>query len=126
MLQALVCCLTKGGSFCCGLFSFIAAVFLALLGVVLTYQWEFIEIEDAEKNHELARNNALVVAIIYGVITCICIFFYFKHLGKEAVARRISQQGVELEDISIPLMPSDQVAGNGDSLYQRSTRITTT
>lgn len=127
MLRTCVCCLTKGGSLCCGIFSFLGALFLTILGILLTYQFDYIHIEHPEQNHERASTNAYGAAIVYAVIMCVCIGFYFKHSHKEALGRKVSQHGLELEDISVPLMPSDHAALHGE-IYRRpsSNKVTTT
>ena len=109
------------------MFSFIGAVFLTILGILLTYQYEYVHIEHPQENHQLASTNAYAGAIVYAVIMCICIVFYFKHAHNEAITRRVSQHGLELEDISVPLMPSDHTTLHGE-IYQRPTptKLTTT
>lgn len=107
---------------CCGLFSLLGALFLSILGVLLTYQYEYVHIESPHENHKVASENAYWGAIVYGVIMCICIFFYFKHSNNELRARRVSQHGVELEDISMPLMENNNHATSGHGeIYQRTT-----
>uniref|UniRef100_A0A7S3PRQ7 Uncharacterized protein n=1 Tax=Aplanochytrium stocchinoi TaxID=215587 RepID=A0A7S3PRQ7_9STRA len=118
-VRCFVCCLTKGGSRCCGIFSFIGCVFLISLGIILTFQSEFIHLPYEANNlsqseaAEIARDNAYAGAIIYAVVVCLCGASYWKHTQNEhlyQLAQRPSLNGVELEsfeDMNVPLMPED-------------------
>mmetsp|Transcript_12366 Transcript_12366/g.14195 ORF Transcript_12366/g.14195 Transcript_12366/m.14195 type:complete len:132 (-) Transcript_12366:498-893(-) len=122
-IRCFVCCLTKSGSRCCGIFSFIGLLFLISLGIILTLQPEYIHLPykandlSPSKAAEIARDNAYGGAIIYAVILVLCGVSYWKHSENEKLfklSQRPSLNGVELESLNDPLIETTGNSSNSN------------
>mmetsp|Transcript_12662 Transcript_12662/g.22555 ORF Transcript_12662/g.22555 Transcript_12662/m.22555 type:complete len:122 (+) Transcript_12662:352-717(+) len=90
--MGIVCCATKNGSICCGLFSIIGAFFLAIFLGLLTWQWEFIHGIHNHEEAEHAKTNSMVACIIYAVIFLMCVASFHYHVKKEKEAGASDKQ----------------------------------
>ena len=101
MLSCLVCCLTRGGSQCCALFSLLGAIFMSLMGGLLTWQWQYIHGFDTAQQASHASSNAFAAAGIYAGIAVLCFLSLIYHKRAEAVlAGAHGAHGIELDSLS--------------------------
>ncbi len=100
-LTCLVCCLTRGGSQCCALFSLLGVIFMSLMGGLLTWQWQYIHGFYTAQQASHASSNAFAAAGIYAGIAVLCFLSLLYHKRTEAATARASgAHGIELDSLS--------------------------
>ncbi|GBG25882.1 Hypothetical Protein FCC1311_021012 [Hondaea fermentalgiana] len=132
-LKCMACCSTKAGSVCCALFSLIGTVFLAVLGILMTIQWEYIHGIHDEHEAEYAATNSFIGAGIYAAIFCMCMVSFVIHSKKEqkttSSKAATSDNNIELESLQqngtldFGLLAADSLAGNGSTRPLNSAQV---
>eukprot|EP00924_Labyrinthula_sp_SR-Ha-C_P003937 maker-scaffold_3-snap-gene-9.42-mRNA-1 protein AED:0.00 eAED:0.00 QI:140/1/1/1/1/1/3/55/132 len=121
-----ICCLTKSGSLCCGIFSIVGAIFLTSLGLLLQFQGEYIHIpveyeEGDDFHHEIdtARTNAYSGAITYVVVMALCAGSYLFHSKKEVESKDLKGEKPTLTDLPNLsfLGMGSEINGNGKKVH---------
>jgi hypothetical protein len=101
VLSCLVCCLTRSGSQCCGLFSLLGVIFMSLMGGLLTWQWQYIHGFYTAEQASHGASNAFAAAGIYGGITLLCFVSLLYHKRADAaLAGANGAHGIELDSLS--------------------------
>eukprot|EP00512_Aurantiochytrium_limacinum_P003245 CAMPEP_0171495718 /NCGR_PEP_ID=MMETSP0958-20121227/6294_1 /TAXON_ID=87120 /ORGANISM="Aurantiochytrium limacinum, Strain ATCCMYA-1381" /LENGTH=136 /DNA_ID=CAMNT_0012029725 /DNA_START=491 /DNA_END=901 /DNA_ORIENTATION=+ len=133
----MACCSSKEGSICCGLFSFVGAIFLGVLGMLLTFQWEYVHGINSEEDAEHARRNAFVAAGIYAVIFFMCMISLvlhnkhdYKAINTTPTIPEQQNNNIELENVqqnngslNFGLLAGDSLAPNGNGRPVTTARV---
>lgn len=134
-LWCMLCCTSKNGSICCALFSGIGAIFLGVLGGLLTWQWQYIHGIENSEDADHARTNSFTAAAIYFVLFVMCSVSLVYHNKREQAAikeqQSSSHNGIELDRINASnsanldaaLMPQDALSGRNGAVDRSSMEL---